>query len=177
MALKQMLSLQGGVAAVLGLVAAVVLVTIGSQSGRVELMGMEEPNREMMARMRPYNGQQLFTINDFETGRVSFDEHGLRGVNQVTKSLDTNLGLNDHKWEHQTTVSEAPMQEWPLTTAGMKGKRAASQQLAMMKGYRATNKQLKASSQQLAMMNRLQFKAAKSLSQVGTELDIAAGVH
>ena len=42
---------------------------------------------------------------------------------QVVKSLDTNLNLGDHNWEHQTHVAEAPMQEWPMTTAGMKGAR------------------------------------------------------
>lgn len=47
-------------------------------------------------------------------------------ASQVVKSLDTNLNLGDHKWEHQTHVAEAPMQEWPMSTAGMKGARRCS---------------------------------------------------
>lgn len=95
-------------------------------------MSMRTGHREVrLSDFRPYNGQQLFTIDDFENGRVNFDEHGLRGVNQVVKSNDENIGIPDHKWEHQTHVYEAPMQEWPLTTAGMKTK---TSQLVSSKG-------------------------------------------
>jgi hypothetical protein len=79
----------------------------------------------------------------------------------VIKSLDTNLNLGDHKWEHQTHVSEAPMQEWPMTTAGMRGRKVQLSALPKVpKGLRALGK-----------MNVAQQKAAKDLARVGRQLD------
>mmetsp|Transcript_62933 Transcript_62933/g.149179 ORF Transcript_62933/g.149179 Transcript_62933/m.149179 type:complete len:151 (-) Transcript_62933:146-598(-) len=107
---------------------------------------------------------ELFTIDDFDSGRVGFPEQGMRGHRQVVKSLDTNLNLGDHKWEHQTHVAEAPMQEWPMSTAGMKGNGARKVQLSALpplpKGLRAMTK-----------MNAAQQKAAADLAKVGRALD------
>ncbi|EKX52253.1 hypothetical protein GUITHDRAFT_150733 [Guillardia theta CCMP2712] len=84
---------------------------------------MRVKRTSLAMKMIPYRGQQLFSIEDFDSGRVSFPEQGRRGVNQVIKSLDTNLNApKDHKWEHQVHINSVPMQEWPLTTAGMKSK-------------------------------------------------------
>jgi len=41
---------------------------------------------------RPFTGgQKLFSIEDFDSGRVNFPEEGSRGVRQVVKSNDFNI--------------------------------------------------------------------------------------
>lgn len=129
------------------------------------LIAMQEraARREaLLSEFRPYTGgQQLFTIEDFDSGRVSFPDAGMRGVNQVVKSNDENIGMPDHKWEHQTRVNEAPMQEWPMTTAGMKTK---TSQLVSRQGLK-----------RLSQVDQQELKAAKSLDNEGTQLLKDAG--
>ena len=51
---------------------------------------------------RPFNGgQKLFSIEDFDSGRVSYPEEASRGVRQVVKSTDANIESHDHVWSHQ----------------------------------------------------------------------------
>jgi hypothetical protein len=71
------------------------------------------------------SAQGLFELKDFETGRVNFPEQGSRSVNQVEyvmhgmklicnlhgfeqvkRSVDKNIGIEDHTWEHQVKHTE-----------------------------------------------------------------------
>mmetsp|Transcript_66239 Transcript_66239/g.138030 ORF Transcript_66239/g.138030 Transcript_66239/m.138030 type:complete len:292 (-) Transcript_66239:133-1008(-) len=120
----QSLRMKAAAAGLLGLAIALVAMTAHMNRRTVLLTDMNPYAMYSVpaAGFEVYPGQQLFTIDDFDSGRVSFDPHGLRGRDQVVDSLDRNLNINDHHWEHQVNIAEAPMQEWPMTTAGMKAK-------------------------------------------------------
>lgn len=118
--LKRSTTMANGVARKWQIAAAIML---GTACALIAMQERAARREALLSEFRPYTGgQQLFTIEDFDSGRVSFPDAGMRGVNQVVKSNDENIGMPDHKWEHQTRVNEAPMQEWPMTTAGMKTK-------------------------------------------------------
>mmetsp|Transcript_71105 Transcript_71105/g.189766 ORF Transcript_71105/g.189766 Transcript_71105/m.189766 type:complete len:174 (+) Transcript_71105:132-653(+) len=70
-----------------------------------------------------YRTEGLFELKDFESGRVNFPQQAMRGLNQVKKSADTNIGIDDHVWEHQTghTASYSGISAPPLG-AGFKSK-------------------------------------------------------
>jgi len=119
---------------------------------------------------RPFTGgQKLFSIEDFDSGRVSFPEEGQRGVRQVVKSTDFNIDPagagKDHVWNHQTTHGPVEYQDWPLEMPGMK---APMTQLSAVrtKGKKALRLSTK--------LDSMQRQAALDLGKVGTELQVAA---
>jgi hypothetical protein len=141
---------------------------------------------------RPYiGGQKLFSIDDFDSGRVSFPEEASRGVRQVVKSNDVNIepagSGKDHIWGHQTSHGPIEYQDWPLempgvgdgvTTAapgpafpgiGMKSMAPTTQLSAVTAGSRV-QKQFELSTK----LDRMQRQAALSLERVGNELEVAA---
>jgi len=73
---------------------------------------------------RPFNGgQKLFSIHDFDSGRVSFPEEATRGLRAVVKSTDTNIDPagtgSDHVWQHQMSHGPVEYQDWPLEMPGV----------------------------------------------------------
>lgn len=101
---------------------------------------------------RPFNGgQKLFSIHDFDSGRVSFPEEGLRGVHAVVKSTDTNIDPagtgSDHIWQHQMSHGPVPGEQWPLEMPGFK---ARTMQLRVL-----TNDKSKVGKKQMALSSKL----------------------
>ena len=133
-------------------------------------------------------GQKLFSIDDFDRGRVSFPEEGMRSRNQVVKSLETNIEPagrgRDHVWEHQVSHGPVPYEQWPLEMPGVgDGATAAAPSPRFPEiGMRAPTTQLSGvppavRSGQLALswqLDAAQRNAALSLDGVGNELKLAA---
>jgi hypothetical protein len=132
---------------------------------------------------RPFNGgQKLFSIEDFDSGRVSFPEEGMRGRNQVVKStvaskIDPAGTGRDHVWTHQMSHGPVEYQEWPLEMPGVgDGKTAAAPSPA----FKAQTQALAASAamgkhhmQLSAKLDKMQRTAALDLGKVGNELQAA----
>lgn len=127
---------------------------------------------------RPFNGgQKLFSIEDFDSGRVSFPEEGMRGLRQVVKSNDQNIEQADHVWTHQMTHGPVEYQEWPLEMPGVgDGKTAAAPSPAFkahMQVLAASGRHSKAQMQLSSKLDEMQRTAALDMGKVGNELQAA----
>jgi len=132
---------------------------------------------------RPFNGgQKLFSIEDFDSGRVSFPEEGMRGRNQVVKSTDQNIDPagtgRDHVWTHQMSHGPVEYQEWPLEMPGVGDGMTAA---APSPAFKAQTQALAAAAskgnrhtlQLSAKLDKMQRTAALDLGKVGNELQAA----
>ena len=135
-----------------------------------------------MAGYRPFNGgQKLFSIEDFDSGRVSFPEEGMRGLRQVVKSNDQNIDPagtgNDHVWTHQMTHGPVEYQDWPLEMPGVgDGKTAAAPSPAFKAHTQVLAASVRSGKAQMQLSSKLddmQRTAALDLGKVGNELQAA----
>jgi hypothetical protein len=117
---------------------------------------------------RPFNGgQKLFSIHDFDSGRVSFPEEATRGLRAVVKSTDTNIDPagtgSDHVWQHQMSHGPVEYQDWPLEMPGVGDGLTAA---APSPAFKAPTMQLRALPEGKSQVGKKQMALSNKLDKM-----------